>query len=377
VILSVCVAVKLVSALGGGAAAEGFLYKLVSREDVALGILDFERGTPVASGFNTLLTVFASNPDEELGEEPEQAATSGLTADWTPETPTPATAPSTGPAEGSEVGGRFYSGEELTPPPASGVRAPRDNTQKLPADGILIQNNSDYEVDAGALLSEPLNLALTPGAPSVLILHTHSSEAYAPDGEDAYEESDPFRTEDKRYNIIRVGDALTARLAARGVPVIHDRNVYDYPSYTGSYNRSGEAIEAYLEKYPSIRLVIDLHRDAITASDGTQYKTIAQIGDTTCSQVMFVIGTGSAGLAHPGWRENMKLALRLQAEMNEVYPTLTRPVTMSAYRYNQQLAPGALIVEIGATGNTLRESVTAAGFFADAYANVVLGLYNK
>jgi stage II sporulation protein P len=353
------------------------LYKLVSREEVALGILDFERGTPDA-----LLAVAAFRELRHEEEETPPAETrepSAPAPDWTAATPAPTPTLSPEPTPG----GLFYSGEALTPTPAtpapgaSGARAPRDNAQKLPPDGILIQNNSDYEVDAAALLGEPLNIALTPGEPAVLIIHTHSSEAYTPDARDAYEESDPFRTEDKRYNIIRVGDALTERLTARGVQVLHDRNVYDYPSYTGSYNRSGDAAAAYLEKYPSVKLVIDLHRDAITAADGAQYKTIAQLGDATCSQVMFVVGTDSAGLAHPSWRENMKLALRLQAELNEVFPTLARPITMSAYRYNQQLAPGALIVEIGATGNTLRESIDAAGFFADAYANIILGLYEK
>ena len=142
-----------------------------------------------------------------------------------------------------------------------------------------------------------------------------------------------------------------------------------------SYSRSYESIQSYLDMYPSIKIVIDLHRDAIQAADGTVYKTIAQVEDTTCAQVMMVMGTDAAGLNHPNWRENLKLALQLQNEMNTLYPSLAKPIWLSEYRYNQQATPGSMLVEIGCTGNTLEEALAAVRYFADAASNVILGLY--
>lgn len=239
---------------------------------------------------------------------------------------------------------------------------------------IAVNNRTDYTFNTSDLLKEPLNIKLSGKNPSVLIIHTHSSEAYMPDGNDKYEPSDPYRTEDKKYSIIRVGDELANEFTKYGITFIHDRNIYDYPSYQGAYNRSYDAIQSYLKKYPSIKIVIDMHRDAIEAADGSVYKTIAQIGKTTCSQVLMVIGTNASGLVHPNWRENFKLALHIQKEMNTLYPSLAKPIELSQYRYNQQATPGSMIVEIGCTGNTLQESLTAVRYFADAASKVLNGL---
>ena len=173
-----------------------------------------------------------------------------------------------------------------------------------------------------------------------------------------------------------VGDELASEFVKRGIAVIHDRNVYDYPSYVASYSNSYEAIQSYLDTYPSIKIVIDLHRDHIEDDDGKVYRTIAQIGNTTCAQVMFVMGTDSSGLNHPKWDENLKLALHMQSEMNTLYPSLAKPIKLSEFRYNQQATTGSMIVEVGCTGNTLQEALTAARYFADAASNVILGLYD-
>jgi stage II sporulation protein P len=350
----------------------------MGRQSVAVSLLDFELSTDgyiAARLFGSPPSRAAEPPDTETSHDDAQSETPPPQVIPTPPIPAPIPTPApqlATPEPTPDGGGLFYSGGELSRDPDM---AARDNKKPLPADGIIISNNSTFEFDITQLLREPLGLTLERGKPAVLIIHTHSSEAFTREPGDTYAESDPYRTEDKGHSIIKVGDELAAALTGRGIGVIHDREIYDYPSYTGSYARSGASVEAYLEKYPSIKLVIDLHRDAISGDDGTQYKTIAQIGDTTCSQVMLVLGSGSAGLEHPNWHENLKLALRLQVEMNVSFPTLARPVTISANRYNQQLAPGALIVEIGCTGNTLGESVAAARYFADAYANVALGMY--
>ena len=245
---------------------------------------------------------------------------------------------------------------------------PTPSAEVLAADlsaASAIHNSTGLSVDASALAAEGLSLRLTAGQPQVLIFHTHSSEAYTPDGTDIYEASDPYRTEDRAYSVIRVGDALAKTLEDCGLTVLHDREIYDYPSYTGSYSRSGAAVEDYLRQYPSIRVVIDLHRDALGSGD-VVYKTNAQINGRTSAQVMMLVGTGENGLWHPNWQENLKLALYLQNAMDARYPSLARPIELVSERYNQQLSTGMMILEVGSNGNTLREAITAAEMFGAA-----------
>ena len=201
--------------------------------------------------------------------------------------------------------------------------------QAVSPEAIAMDNKTDYAIDTAALLKEPLKVTLAENEPTVLIIHTHSSEAYMPDGKDQYVPSDPYRTQEKAQSIIRVGDELTSAFEKAGISVIHDSGVYDYPSYNGCYNRSYDAIESYLKKYPSIKIVIDLHRDAIEDADGNVYRTIAQVGNTTCSQILFVMGTNFSGLNHPNWKENLKLALHIEQEMNTLYPSLAKPIELS------------------------------------------------
>ena len=241
-------------------------------------------------------------------------------------------------------------------PPAEVVPA------DLSAGAVQINDRTALGTDFSALAAEGLSLTLPAEQPQVLIFHTHSSEAYTPDGADVYEASDPYRTEDKSHSVIRVGDALAETLESCGLTVLHDREIYDYPSYTGSYGRSGAAVERYLAEYPSIRVVIDLHRDALGSGD-TVYKTKASVDGRTSAQVMMVVGSGENGLWHPNWRENLKLAMYLQDAMNTRCPTLARPIELVSERYNQQLSTGMLILEVGSNGNTLREAITAAELF--------------
>lgn len=242
--------------------------------------------------------------------------------------------------------------------------------------GLKIKNNTNFEVSAADILSKPLTLTLPASGPQILIIHTHGSEAYTQDRTDVYVETDSYRTQDERCNVLRVGDELAQRLTAAGLEVLHDREIYDYPSYTGSYARSGAAVERYLAENPSIAMVIDVHRDALGSGD-VIYKTMAETGGQSSAQVMFVMGTGENGLSHPKWRENLALALTLQQAMDDKYPTLARPVNVAAERYNQQLTTGSLLLEVGSSGNTLQEALTAIRLFADAAAPALLDLVEK
>lgn len=239
------------------------------------------------------------------------------------------------------------------------------------ADEPALKNKTSYEIDVERLLAEPLSYALKVGTPQVLILHTHGSEAYSQAG-GAYEETDISRTTDNTKNVVQVGEVLSRELSARGLTVIHDCELYDFPSYSGSYSRSLDAVEEYLRKYPTIKVIIDLHRDSATSEDGTVYRTEYVAPDGSVSaQLMLIAATGEAGLSFPNWEENMKLALRLQQSMAAMYPGLARPILVSDQRYNQHAAPGYLLVEVGTDGNTLAEAETAARLFADCMTDVL------
>ena len=231
--------------------------------------------------------------------------------------------------------------------------------------GLYIKNETGYRIDMDQLLAEGSRVRLPAEGAQILIVHTHGSEAYTPAGLDRYEANDTSRTEDTQYNVIRVGDELAALLEAQGLRVIHDRGIYDYPSYTGSYTRAGEAIERCLAENPGIAVVIDLHRDAL-GTDGVVYKTMAEEQGTVASQIMLLVGTDDSGLEHPNWRSNLSLALYLQAAVSEKHPTLMRPVDLVPQRYNQHLTGGSLILEVGSSGNTLQEALAAIRLFADA-----------
>lgn len=239
--------------------------------------------------------------------------------------------------------------------------------------GLTIRNETPYEPDVAAILAGGPQIQLPAEGPQILIIHTHSSEAYTPAGLDRYEASDTCRTEDERCNVIRVGDELCAIYEETGLRVIHDRGVYDYPSYTGSYGRSGAAVEAWLAEYPDIAVVFDIHRDAL-GSEGVVYKIMAEESGTVASQIMLLCGSDASGLEHPNWQSNLSLALYLQAAVNESCPSLMRPVALVPQRYNQHLSGGALILEVGSSGNTLQEALAAVRLFGAATAPALLSL---
>ncbi len=262
---------------------------------------------------------------------------------------------------------------EDTPAPVSSSAPTPTIIPTTISGGLSVKNGSGYDIDINAILAEGCPLRLEAGQPQILIIHTHSSEAYSPAGLDKYEDLGTNRTLDQNLNVIRVGTELAQIFGDCGLNVIHDTQVFDYPSYTGSYNRSCEAIGKYLADYPSIKIVIDLHRDAL-CSDTVTYKTTATEQGVCASQVMLFVGSSASGLEHPNWRQNLSLAVYLQNAVYEAYPSLMRPITLSQYRYNQHLAPGSMILEVGSNGNTLQEALAAIRLFGRAAGPAIAAL---
>ena len=291
----------------------------------------------------------APDPAPEPSPEPTPTPTLEPTPTPTPEpTPTPTPEPTPAP----------------TPAPTPEVVPFTDDT------GMEIRNKTDLEADIAALMAEPLTQRLSAAGPQILIIHTHGTEAYLPAAGEEYTPSDPYRTTDPERSVIRVGDALCSALEEYGLRVLHDRTLYDYPSYAGSYERAAASIEAYLAEYPDIALVLDVHRDAI-GDASTVYKTCAAANGT--AQVMLVCGTDEY-LEHPLWRENLKLALAMQAAAMSANGALMRPIHLAPERYNQQYTTGSLIIEVGTNGNTLSEALAAAELFGRAAGEMLASL---
>ena len=201
----------------------------------------------------------------------------------------------------------------------------------------------------------------------ILIYHTHTYEAYEQQTDAPYEETTKWRTADERFNMVRVGDELAAELSSYGISVVHDRTLHDGESYNDAYENSLASIQSYLAKYPSIVYVLDLHRDAVQDANGTQYKLVTA-EDPAAAQVSLIMG-----VAHDGWQDNLRLAIAVQEKLETQSPTLMRPITLLNYRYNQFAAPGSLLVEVGAAGNSLDEALRAARLFAKGFAETILG----
>ena len=226
----------------------------------------------------------------------------------------------------------------------------------------LVQVSAQWEVDTAALLQEPLRWQLKKDTPTVLIIHTHATESY--EKESAYQETSPYRTLNTSYNMISIGDRVAELLEAGGISVIHDRSFHDYPSYNSAYNNAREAIQGYLAENPDLCLVLDLHRDAREDGSGNQKGETVEIGGKSLAKLMLVMGSDKGSLPYPNWQTNLALAVKLQAQLEADYPGLCRPVKLAASRYNQDLSTGALLVEVGAAGNTHQEAMGAAELLA-------------
>lgn len=237
---------------------------------------------------------------------------------------------------------------------------------------IGIHYTVDYRPDLESLLLAPLTW-LPEDTPTVLIVHTHATESYAGAPDAVYSEYGAYRSLDAEYNMLAIGAEVKRILEDGGVRVIHDTTLHDYPSYNSSYGNARETIQRHLAENPEICMVLDIHRDASDGANGSQLVTAGTVGGQRSSQLMMVVGTDTTGNYFPNWEENLSLALKLTALLEQTDPGLTRPVTLREHRFNMDLTPGSLIVEVGAAGDTLDEAILAA----NALSRAVLTLLQK
>lgn len=263
--------------------------------------------------------------------------------------------------------------EPAAPPEKAPAPTPLVYTAEQ-AKAIDIGGKCTYPVDKTNLLLSPFSFDNT-DQPSVLIVHTHTTEAYTQSAGWTYTETDPLRTLESTHSVVRVGEKVAQVLTERGISVLHDATCHDYPDYNSSYSNTKATIERLLTQYPTIQVVLDLHRDAIVDAAGNPVgRTVTLKNGTAAAELMLVVGTDQGGLTHPGWQENLSLALKLQAAGSLHHGDIFKAVDLRTERFNQHLSPGALLVEVGAAGNTLPEALAAAELLATSLADVLVGV---
>ena len=239
------------------------------------------------------------------------------------------------------------------------------------AQETLVQVNASWQVDTLPLLEQPLTWNLKGEEPTVLILHSHGTESY--EKKEDYQEISPYRTLDNGYNMVSVGDRVAQLLEAEGIRVIHDKTLHDYPSYNNAYTNARQAIETCLSENPSVCLVLDLHRDAAEDAEGNQKVSSVTINGVSTANLMLVMGSDKGSLSYPHWEQNLALAVKLQAQLEQTHPGLCKPIKLGTSRYNQDLSTGALLIEVGTAGNTRAEALAAAELLAEGILALAKG----
>ena len=231
---------------------------------------------------------------------------------------------------------------------------------------VWVKNTNLYhDIDIAAVLGEQPDVSLKrDGSVEILLYHTHTTEAFQGD----------TRTQDNSRNVVAVGEKVAAELEAAGFGVVHDTTCHDYPSYNGSYDRSGETIQRNLEQYPGIQVAIDIHRDALGTS-GARVKPTVLVNGKKAAQIMIVSGCDDDGtLGFPDWEYNLRLAVRCQQAVSDLYPSLARPLSFCPKKYNEHMTHGSILVEFGTDASTLEEVLYSGELFGKALAQTLLGL---
>ncbi|MBO7179835.1 MAG: stage II sporulation protein P [Clostridia bacterium] len=238
---------------------------------------------------------------------------------------------------------------------------------------VAVNNKTETKsVDIKKELSKKASFGeITKEEPYVLIYHTHTTEGYELLDKGWYSDDYNSRTKDISKTVVRVGDEIAERLEKSGFKVIHDKTIYD-ASYNGAYGRSLETVEKYLEKYPSIVVTLDVHRDAIHYDSGTKCKPTAEINGKKAAQVMIITGAEEGSIEdYPNWSQNLTFAIALQNKVEENYKGLMRPIFFCQRKYNMHATPCSLLLEMGTDANTLDEAVYSGRLIGDSLAELL------
>lgn len=293
----------------------------------------------------------------------------------------PAEVQSSSPSSSAQESSSQTSSAQSQAPAVSGSGAPIQElaiqNSGVQYGNIFVKNtNQNHKIDIKAELEkQPAVKIQTDSKPQVLIYHTHTTEAYLLQEATSVPAGSESRSTDGTRSVVMVGNAIAAQLKAVGIGVVHDTTIHDSPAYNGSYNRSKQTMAKNLKQYPSIQVTLDIHRDSMTTSNGTRYKPTAVINGKKAAQVMILSGCDDDGtLGFPDWEYNLRLGVRVQKQLSDLYPGLARPLNFCPRQYNLNMTKGSLLVEVGTEVNTLDEAVYSGELFGAALAKTLLGL---
>lgn len=232
-------------------------------------------------------------------------------------------------------------------------------------DGIYIRNTTlNHTVNIEEYLNKKVQATVTADKPTVLIYHTHTTETYELLDREFYTNARSTRSENSAENMVRIGEEICKVLEENGYKTIHDKTVYD-EQLSGAYERSREKVSQILKDNPSIQIVLDIHRDSIYQKDGSKIKTVTEINGRKAAQIMLISGCEDGNVTDfPNWQKNLTFAVKLQKQLTADNTTLARPLMFCSRKYNMDLVPCALSVEIGTDANTLSEAAYSAQLFA-------------
>ncbi len=240
-------------------------------------------------------------------------------------------------------------------------------------DNIHVKNTTESkDIDIEDILSSDFSIPINNiQKPVVLIYHTHTTETYIMTDNGRFSSEYSERSEDESINMIRIGDEIARILEANGIGVIHDTTVYD-TVYTGAYSKSRENIEKILEENPTVVITLDIHRDAIYYDSNTRIKQTAQIGNKKAAQMMIITGAQDGNITDfPSWETNLNFALRLQKAANDKYENLMKPVLFCCRKYNMDITPYSLLIEVGTDMNTLEEAAYSGRLLGDVLTDLI------
>ncbi|WMJ82657.1 stage II sporulation protein P [Oscillospiraceae bacterium LTW-04] len=249
----------------------------------------------------------------------------------------------------------------------------------FPISHFWLRNYTSFsEQDIKNVLKQPMNIALeNTKEPQVLIYHTHATESFCPYDSEIYDTRYNWRSTDNNNNMVAVGAVMAQTLREHGIVVLQDTSQHDYPSYDGSYANSYRAIKDYLVRYPTIKVVLDLHRDAIERDGKVIVKPTLEVNGKKYAQLMVIANCDDGSGLIPNWHENFRFAAAFSDRLELNTPGITRPLMFSYRKYNQQLSTGALLIEFGSHANTLDEAKNTAVLAGEALAQVLLETQKK
>lgn len=241
--------------------------------------------------------------------------------------------------------------------------------------GGQVRNCTDLSNEAvqAEMVKSPDFKIVLDGTPQVLIMHTHTSESYEITDKEYYDEDYTCRSADPENSVVAVGTAIAEQLANAGIAVIHDGTVHD-GTYTGAYVRSEQTVKNILEKYPSIKVVLDVHRDAIEEFDGSHVAAVTEIDGREAAQIMIISAADDGTYGIPDYLENFHFACALQDKIESDWNGITRPILFQYCQYNQHLTTGSLLIEVGSHGNTVEQAVYTGELIGKSIAEELLEL---